>query len=111
MRLFYVAATRAQDSLWLCGIVGEDGDGNRTLPRNRWTSLVLDWLAGEEGCDWQELGRPEVRYADEEGEGPNVSPGGPDHEGPERAEIRVEIGAEPGAEASGDVAEVPLVPV
>ena len=111
MRLFYVACTRAQDALCLCGFVGEDKDGNRTLPRDRWTSLALSWLAGEEGCDWQELGRPEVRYADEEGEGPNVSPGGPDHEGPERAEIRVEIGAEPGAEASGDVAEVPLVPV
>ena len=68
MRLFYVAATRAQDSLWLCGIVGEDRDGNRTLPRNRWASLVLDWLAGEEGCDWQDLRTPEVRYIAEDGE-------------------------------------------
>ena len=99
MRLFYVACTRAQDALCLCGFVGEDKDGNRTLPRDRWTSLALSWLAGEEGCDWQELSRPEVRYADEDGEGP------------ERAEIRVEIGAKPEAEAPGDVAEAPLVPV
>ena len=99
MRLFYVACTRAQDALCLCGFVGEDKDGNRTLPRDRWTSLALSWLAGEEGCDWQELGRPGVRYADEDGEDPA------------RAGIRVEMGAEPGAEASGDVTNVPLVPV
>ena len=65
MRLFYVAATRARDALWLCGTVGEDAKGKRTLPRNRWTSLALGWLAGEEGCAWQDLRTPEVCYVDE----------------------------------------------
>ena len=58
MRLFYVACTRAQDALCLCGFVGEDKDGNRTLPRDRWTSLALSWLAGEKG---QEIGRASCR--------------------------------------------------
>ncbi|MDO4787068.1 MAG: UvrD-helicase domain-containing protein [Fretibacterium sp.] len=68
MRLFYVAATRAQDALWLCGVVGEDAQGNRTLPRGRWTSLALAWLADEEGCGWPDLVNPEVRYVGEDGE-------------------------------------------
>lgn len=111
MRLFYVACTRAQDALCLCGFVGEDKDGNRTLPRDRWTSLALSWLAGEKGCDWQELGQPEVRYLDEDGEGPAAPSGGAGREAPARAGIRAEIGTGPEAEASGDAAKVPPVPV
>ena len=78
MRLFYVAATRAQDALWLCGIVGEDKEGNRTLPRNRWTSLALSWLADEEGCVWTDVRNPEVRYVDGEGEKTEAPPPGSD---------------------------------
>jgi ATP-dependent exoDNAse (exonuclease V) beta subunit len=38
-RLFYVAATRAQDSLILCGVVGEEKDGERSVGNDSW----LQW--------------------------------------------------------------------
>lgn len=39
-RLFYVAATRAQDSLIFCGLVKDDADG--TPHANTWTKLLLE---------------------------------------------------------------------
>ena len=43
-RLFYVAMTRAQDSLIFCGMVGDDND--RTPHPNTWTKLLIDNMHG-----------------------------------------------------------------
>ena len=74
-------------------------------------ALPISWLAGEKGCDWQELGQPEVRYLDEDGEGPAAPSGGAGREAPARTGIRAEIGTGPEAETSGDATKVPPVPV
>ncbi|GHV33228.1 exodeoxyribonuclease V [Synergistales bacterium] len=42
-RLFYVAATRAQDSLILCGKINETKSG-QTAAKNSWLSWTLKWL-------------------------------------------------------------------
>jgi ATP-dependent exoDNAse (exonuclease V) beta subunit len=60
-RLFYVAATRAQDSLILCGVVS--GEGERRVKNDSWLSWTLDWLAEEQDCDWRDLGFPLI-YAE-----------------------------------------------
>ncbi|MCL2010996.1 MAG: UvrD-helicase domain-containing protein, partial [Synergistaceae bacterium] len=51
-RLFYVAATRARDSLILCGVPGEDAKGVKNMGKDSWLSWTADWLAEEEGPDW-----------------------------------------------------------
>jgi len=58
-RLFYVAATRARDSLILCGVPGEDAKGGKNMGKNSWLSWTADWLASEEGLDWSDAGWPE----------------------------------------------------
>ena len=50
-RLFYVAATRAQDSLIFCGLVKDDADG--TPYNNTWTKLLLD-----------NIDHPKITYAE-----------------------------------------------
>jgi ATP-dependent exoDNAse (exonuclease V) beta subunit len=63
-RLFYVAATRAQDSLILCGVVNEEDGGERTVKNDTWLSWTLDWLAAERDCDWRDLAGPPLVYAE-----------------------------------------------
>ena len=53
-RLFYVAATRARDSLILCGVPGEDANGIKSMAKDSWLSWTADWLAAEEGLDWND---------------------------------------------------------
>ncbi|NLL37026.1 MAG: UvrD-helicase domain-containing protein [Fretibacterium sp.] len=53
-RLFYVAATRARDALFLCGAVGlthDKGKEKLNLPKNNWTSWALTQLMEQENCD------------------------------------------------------------
>ena len=63
-RLFYVAATRAQDSLILCGMINEGSGGVRTVRNDSWLSWTLNWLAEEQGCDWHDLEGPPLVYAE-----------------------------------------------
>jgi ATP-dependent exoDNAse (exonuclease V) beta subunit len=63
-RLFYVAATRAQDSLILCGIVNEGSGGERTAKNDTWLFWTLNWLAEEQDCDWRDLEGPPLVYAE-----------------------------------------------
>jgi len=57
-RLFYVAATRARDSLILCGVPGEDAKGVKNMGKNSWLSWTADWLAAEDGLDWSDANWP-----------------------------------------------------
>jgi ATP-dependent exoDNAse (exonuclease V) beta subunit len=49
-RLFYVAATRAQDSLILCGVANEDKDGGRSVKGESWLAWTLDWIEAGGRC-------------------------------------------------------------
>ncbi|MCR4818400.1 MAG: UvrD-helicase domain-containing protein [Fretibacterium sp.] len=55
MRLLYVAATRAQDGLLVCGLLGEK-DGLLTPQKNSWTSLFLERMAARGECPPMEGG-------------------------------------------------------
>ena len=64
-RLFYVAATRAQDALILCGIADENAKGERNARSDSWLEWTLDWLGGETDCDWRDMeGPPLIRIDD-----------------------------------------------
>ncbi|MDR1977856.1 MAG: UvrD-helicase domain-containing protein [Synergistaceae bacterium] len=75
-RLFYVAATRAQDSLILCGIVSEESQGGGNVKDDTWLSWTLNWLAEERGCDWRDLKGPPLVYVEsgEEAKEPDSAP-------------------------------------
>ncbi len=64
-RLFYVAATRAQDALLLCGIVSENKDGEQNVKDDSWLSWTLSWLAEEHQCGWQDLQGPPITFVEE----------------------------------------------
>lgn len=73
-RLFYVAATRAQDALILCGLIGEaknkkksEEEVTRKVAENSWLSWTLDWLGTERNCDWRDLEGPPLVYTPEDG--------------------------------------------
>jgi ATP-dependent exoDNAse (exonuclease V) beta subunit len=88
-RLFYVAATRAQDSMILCGMVREDKEGDRTVRNDTWLSWTLNALAEEQGCDWRDLSAPPLVYA--ESQEPRVKE--PPLSGPWRTDMPIPLPA------------------
>ncbi len=50
LRLLYVAATRAQDSLIHCGLVTCSKDECAPAEKGGWTSIVLDWMQERGDC-------------------------------------------------------------
>jgi ATP-dependent exoDNAse (exonuclease V) beta subunit len=64
-RLFYVAATRARDSLILCGLVSKNAKGERSVREDSWLSWTLSWLAKEQNTDWRDIQGPPLVFAEE----------------------------------------------
>lgn len=64
-RLFYVAATRARDSLILCGIVSSTEKEELKLSETSWLYWTFSWLAHERSCDWKDLKGPPLVFINE----------------------------------------------
>ncbi|MDR1048866.1 MAG: UvrD-helicase domain-containing protein [Synergistaceae bacterium] len=71
-RLFYVAATRARDSLVLCGLAREGREGVSGVKDESWLGWTLRWLEEEDGRDGH--AHPSVLWAEPSVETENASP-------------------------------------
>ncbi|GHS95795.1 exodeoxyribonuclease V [Synergistales bacterium] len=101
-RLFYVAATRAQDSLILCGKINETQKG-KTVTKDSWLSWTLEWLEKEEGMNWQDIKKPYIIYAS-----PDESGASPAKNHAQRASVAREAAPKPLSLPSSDIADMAL---